>query len=336
MASSLFRYDDGAVPNVAALGYTVLGYAGGIALLVAHAWWLNLAGVLLVAHSLIVSAYFLHEFAHGTVFRTNAANHWGGVAMSWMNGSCYAAFADLRRKHMRHHVDRADVITFDYKRFLRAAPGWVRGATVALEWAYVPAVEFLMRGYVMLLPFLDPGRAAGRRRIVVVLTVRALLFGALAWVAPKAVLLYAIAYMLFVTTLRFADAYQHTYDAFAILAGEKIPQDKLRDRDYEQHNTYSNLVSIRHPWLNLLLLNFGYHNAHHEKPTAPWYRLPALHRTLYAERDQQVLPMASLLRGFHRDRVRRVLSGDYGVVGTGPGKADGFLGAVGVSFLTAV
>jgi len=49
-----------------------------------------------------------------------------------------------------------------------------------------------------------------------------------------------------------------------------------------------------------------------------------------------VLPMRELLWGYHRDRVRRVLSDDYGAVGTGPNKADGFLGAVGVSFLTAV
>ncbi len=46
--------------------------------------------------------------------------------------------------------------------------------------------------------------------------------------------------------------------------------------------------------------------------------------------------MRKLLWGYHRDRVRRVLSDDYGVVGSGPNKADGFLGAVGVSFLTAV
>jgi hypothetical protein len=45
-----------------------------------------------------------------------------------------------------------------------------------------------------------------------------------------------------------------------------------------------------------------------------------------------------LLRSFHINRVKRILSTDYGQVqapGT-PGRADGFLGAVGVSFLTAV
>ncbi|MDE2255513.1 MAG: fatty acid desaturase [Betaproteobacteria bacterium] len=336
MASTIFRYNDSAMPNALALGYTALGYIASLALLVAPSGWLNALGVLLLAHSLVYSAYFLHEFAHGTIFKTNAANQRGGTTMSWINASCYAPFSDLRRKHMRHHIDRADVITFDYKRFLRTAPAWVRALVVALEWAYIPAVEFIMRAYVMLLPFIDPERAAGRKRILFVLAVRLTFFAALAWISPKAVVLYFVAYVLFVTVLRFADAYQHTYDAFAVLAGGSIPNDKVRDHDYEQHNTYSNLVSLGHPWLNLLLLNFSYHNAHHEKPTAPWYRLPALHRELYSGEDVQVLPMASLLRGFHRHRVKRVLSDDYGVVTTGARKAEDFYGAVGVSFLTAV
>ncbi|PZR51402.1 MAG: fatty acid desaturase, partial [Stutzerimonas stutzeri] len=88
--------------------------------------------------------------------------------------------------------------------------------------------------------------------------------------------------------------------------------------------------------LNLLLLNFSFHNAHHEKPVAPWYRLPKLHAELYGSTYNQVIPMRKLLGSFHRYRVRRVLDDDYGVVSEGPNKADNFYGAVGVSFLTAV
>jgi fatty acid desaturase len=151
------------------------------------------------------------------------------------------------------------------------------------------------------------------------------------------VLLYAVAWMIMLSVLRFADAYQHTYEAFAVLEdGGKLPEDKRRDRSYEQQNTYSNVVSERWPVLNLLLLNFSFHNAHHEKPVAPWYRLPKLHAELYGSTYNQVIPMRKLLGSFHRYRVRRVLDDDYGVVSEGPGKADNFYGAVGVSFLTAV
>jgi fatty acid desaturase len=336
MIARYFRYPAGVVPNAAALTYTLGGYAGGVVLLTAEPWLLNLAGVLLTAHTLVYAAYFIHEFAHQSIFRSAEANNRWGVLMSWIAGSCYATFGALRRKHMRHHIDRADVVTFDYKAFLNRSPAWVKRMVVALEWAYVPAVELIMHGYVILLPFLKPERQGERGRVLGVLAVRTILFGLLAWYSLKAVLLYLAAYTIMLHALRFADAYQHTYDAFAVLEGGDIPNDKVRDRDYEQKNTYSNVVSVAHPWLNLLLLNFSYHNAHHERPIEPWYDLPKLHAQLFPGHYAQVLPMATLLTGYHRDRVARVLSDDYGAVGEGRNKADGFLGAVGVSFLTAV
>lgn len=331
-----FRYPDGVFPNVLALVYTLVGYPIGIMLLLNPSGWSNAIGTLLLAHVLVYSAYFIHEFAHNTIFKTSVANTYWGTWMSWLNGSCYAPFADLRRKHMRHHVDRADVITFDSKQFLHASPAWFRKLILALEWAYIPAVEIIMHVYVMAIPFLAPERKQARLRIIAIFLLRATAFAALGAISPKALALYFIAYVLFLTVLRFADAYQHTYDAFAMLGADRIPNDKLRDRAYEQSNTYSNLVSVKYPWLNLLLLNFPYHNAHHEKPAMPWHRLPALHRELFGEGCEQIIPMSLLLSGFHAYRIKRVLSEDYGVVTTGTDKAAGFYGAVGVSFLTAV
>lgn len=332
----VFRTPHGALPNILALGYTLAGYVAGVGMLTAPSWLVNAAGVLLTGHTLIYAAYFIHEFAHQAIFRSAEANNRWGVLMTWITGSCYASFSALRRKHMRHHLDRADVVTLDYKALLARAPRWVPKLVLALEWAYVPAVEFIMHGYVMVLPFLKQERAAERPRLIAVTLVRLAAFALLAWVSLKALVLYLVAYMIMLHALRFADAYQHTYDAFAVLEGGSIPDDKVRDREYEQINTYSNLVSVAHPWLNLLLLNFSYHNAHHERPIVPWHDLPKLHSELFPEEYNQVIPMSELLKGYHRDRLKRITSDDYGEVGTGPGKADRFLGAVGVSFLTAV
>jgi fatty acid desaturase len=337
MIAKTFRTPHGAWLNVAAIAYTLLGYAAGIGLLLAGSWAANLAGVLLTGHALITSAYLLHEFAHQSIFRSAEANNRWGTLMSWINGSCYAPFQALRRKHMRHHIDRADVLTFDYKAFMRASPRWFQKLVIAAEWAYVPAVEFIMHAYVVVLPFAKPARRPERPRVLAVLTVRVAAFALLGWLSPKALLLYGVAYMIMLHVLRFTDAYQHTYDAFAVLEEGDIPADKVRDRDYEQGNTYSNLVSVGHPWLNLLLLNFSYHNAHHERPIAPWHELPKLHAQLFDPVYVQVIPMSELLRLYHRDRVARILSDDYGEVAkTGERRADGFLGAAGVSFLTAV
>lgn len=334
---ALFRHADGALPNTLALSVTVLGWPAGIWLLGQSAWWLNAIGVLLVTLTLTWSAYFIHEFAHQAIFRTPQANERWGVLMSWINGSCYARFDDLRRKHMRHHVERADVITFDVQGFLRAHP-WVRRVVLALEWLHIPAVEFVMRGFVVALPFMGERKRDARGRVIGIALVRLAAWALLAWWSLKALLLYALAYLMFVHLLRFADCFQHTYDAYPILDDKPIPDDKLRDRAYEQANTYSDVVGLDAKWLNLVWLNFGFHNAHHERPVAPWYQLPALHRQLYADQSPQVVTVGELLRAYHRHRVTRVLAKDYGQVlppGT-PHRGDGFIGAVGVSFLTAV
>lgn len=337
MSKALFRHADGVWLNTLALAFTVSGWPAGIWLLGQPAWWLNAIGVLLVTLTLTWSAYFIHEFAHQAIFRTPQANERWGVVMSWINGSCYASFADLRRKHMRHHVERADVITFDVQGFLRAHP-LVRRTVLALEWLYIPAVEFVMRGYVIALPFLGERKQAARGRVIGTAIVRIAAWALLAWWSVKAFFLYGLAYLLFVHLLRFADCFQHTYDAYPILDETPIPQDKVRDRAYEQANTYSDVVGLDAKWLNLVWLNFGFHNAHHERPVAPWHQLPALHRQLYADQSPQVVTVGELLRAYHRHRVTRVLAKDYGRVlppGT-PHRADGFIGAVGVSFLTAV
>jgi fatty acid desaturase len=170
----------------------------------------------------------------------------------------------------------------------------------------------MMHALVIILPFRLVARRDRRARVLGVLAVRAVLFALLALASIKALLLYVLAYMLFLHVMRFMDVHQHTYEVWETLERPRGPQDDRFDRDYEHHNTYSNLISVRHPWLNLLVLNFGYHNAHHVRPTAPWYRLPRLHAELF---------------------VARVLNGDPPGMDVGDGRD--FIGVVGVSFLTA-
>jgi fatty acid desaturase len=331
---TLFRQPDGSFFNGLAFAYIFSGCFGGFALLMVGGGVGFAAGTVLLAHSLIVAAYMLHELCHHSIFRSTGANARWGTVMTWLTGSCYAGFEPLRRKHMRHHLDRADIVTLDIKAFLRRHPLLFR-VVIALEWMWIPAVELLMHAYVIALPFVHASRRDQRPRVVRLLLVRGVLFGVLGWFAPQALIGYAMAYVAMTTVLRFADAYQHTYDAFEMDADVQVPDDKLRDRAYERMNTYSNLVSLRWPFLNLLLLNFGYHNAHHERPVASWHQLPALHRRLYPGECAQLLPMRTLVTGFHRHRLERLLRDDYGQVHGSGNKARDFIGAVGVSFLTA-
>lgn len=330
----LFRYPDGPVPNLLALGYAVGGYLLGMGLILAPPLALNLAGTLLLAHAMVIAAYLVHECAHNTVFANNAHNARLGGLLNWLTGACYGDYEDIRHKHFRHHVDRADVVAFDFRTRLARHPR-VLALFRALEWAYIPAVEIMMHALVLVLPFVLPQRRARRRRVLTVLALRLALFAALALVSWKVLLFYPLAYLLFLTVMRFMDTHQHTYEIFETLEGARGPEAKRFDAAFEQRNTYSNLVSRRHPWLNLLVLNFGYHNAHHARPTAPWYRLPALHRELYGDATGPVLPFANLLRAYHRYRVPRMLNADPSDLDVHRDGGAGFIGVDGVSFLTA-
>jgi len=344
--TQVFRRAGGALPNLLVIAYTACGWPFGLWLMTRPGYAWNALGVLLTAHTLIYSAYLIHDCAHHAIFKSPAANDRLGRAMTWLNGACLANYAGLKKKHLRHHADRLDVVTFDYRAVLAAAPAWTRRLVLLLEWAYIPAVELVMRGLVIAAPFaphVADGRdarairRAQRLRVVAFALIRIAAFTALALVSFKSLLLYALAYMLFMNVLRFMDAFQHTYDVFVTRSLAAAPPDARRDLAYEYANTYSNLLAERYWWLNLLVLNFSYHNAHHVRPGEPWYRLPALHRSLYGERrDRQVITCAELWGSFHRNRVARVIAADYGTVADSGDRAAGFLGAVGVSFLTAV
>ncbi len=332
--SRVLRYEDGLLPNVLALSYAFVGYPGGIALILSDSWLLNFCGVLLLAHAMVIAAYLVHECAHNTIFAGNEHNARLGALLNWLTGACYGDYEAIRHKHFRHHVDRADVVAFDYRTRLKRRPFLLR-LLKALEWAYVPAVEVMMHVLVLVLPFTMASRRRYRARVIAVLLVRVSLFAGLVWLSPRALILYPLAYLLFLTVMRFMDAHQHTYEIFKTLEHERGSEVERFDREYEHRNTFSNLFSVQRPWLNVLVLNFGYHNAHHVKPTAPWYRLPSLHQELFGDDHAQLLPISNLLRAYHRYRVPRILNADGIDVGMAQDRGRDFVGVDGVSFLTA-
>lgn len=327
------RYSDGLWPNLAALSYAVIGYFAGWVCFFSQSLLINVAGVVLLAHSMVIAAYMIHECAHNTVFLKNRLNANLGRVLMWFTGACYGTYEEIRHKHFRHHVDRADVVAFDYRRRLAQYPLPVKFIQM-LEWLYIPAIEIIMHLLVLILPFTMENRRFKRKQVVIVLILRGTIFISLTLVKPAVLLMYIIAYMLFLTVMRFMDVHQHTYEIFETLDLERGEEAKRFDQEYEQRNTFSNIISQRYPWLNLLVLNFGYHNAHHEKPTTPWYRLPTLHRELFADDTQQILPFGNLLKAYHEYRVPRILNEDEGDI-AGLEKGRRFVGVDGVSFLTA-
>ena len=191
-----------------------------------------------------------------------------------------------------------------------------------------------MHALVIVLPFVKKNRQQHRWHVLTVFFIRSSLLLLLAWFKPIVLVYYAVAYLIFLTVMRFMDVHQHTYEVFETLDQLRGKEAEQFDTEYEHRNTFSNTMSLRYPKLNLLVLNFGYHNAHHVKPTTPWYRLPALHHRLFGNDRTQLLPFKNLLKSYHRYRVQRILNADeadqHGLQG---GLA--FIGVDGVSFLTA-
>ncbi len=333
-ARPLFRDRTAATATSLVLAWTGAAWLGSFGLMAARSIPLNVLGVLLCAHGMVLAAYLIHEAAHQNLCGTARANRWVGEAMNFIAGSCYASFERIRHMHIRHHCERADLTCFDFKGLMRRRPR-LRRLLQGLEWAYIPATEILMHLQIVWLPFLQRARRRQLPRAAAMLVLRMALLITLGVWSPRALLLYCVALLLMLHVLNFFDAFHHTFEQYFVAADQPVPL-AGRDRQYEDSHTYSNLISQRFPWLNLLTLNFGYHNAHHRRPSVPWYRLPALHRQLYGGQSLAVMPLHELLRTWRRHRVARVTSDDYGIPGQGPGRADGFIGAHGVSFLTVI
>jgi fatty acid desaturase len=300
----LFKEPGSVLMNGGALLYAVAGYITGFAGLFHGSWAVNAAATLLLAHAMVVAAYLIHECAHNLVFRRSRHNAALGRAMSWLCGAAYGTYDDIRYKHFRHHVDNDDVVWFEYEKFFERHPLVLR-LVRALEWFYVPAHDLVMHFVMVFTSFIIPERRAQRRRNVTVILVRGGVFLALLLLAPKAALLYAVAYLLMMHVLRFMDMLQHDYPYTPTLF-EYARSPHKGDSEWEQEHTFSNPVSLRFPRLNWLTLNFGYHNAHHSDMNVPWYRLPELHRELTGNDPARVIPFGAQLKLYHRNRVLRV------------------------------
>ena len=287
-----------------AVAYAVGAWALGFAGLFAESWLVNALATLLLAHGMVIAAYLIHECGHNLVFGKARHNAALGRFMSWLCGACYGTYEDIRYKHFRHHIDNADVVWFDYDRFFARHPVLTRAVRV-LEWFYIPAHDILMHGVMMLTSFVIPQRRNQRLRNVAVMLVRGGAFVALLLLFPRVAVLYVIAYLLMMHVLRFMDSVQHDYGYETTLFDVKASPHR-GDDSWGQDHTFSNPLSLRFPRLNWLVLNFGYHNAHHADMHRPFFRLPELHRAMTGNDPARVIPFRAQLSLYHRNRVRRV------------------------------
>jgi fatty acid desaturase len=316
--------------NGCAIVYTLVGYVSGLTFITRTNLWCDVLGIVLLTHSLIYSAYLSHEFMHGTIFTNRKWNQTFGNAMLWLNGGCYYGFQALTIQHVAHHVKKVDVFTFDIAAFIQNLSPSLRFIVVALEWCYFPIVSFYTRWNSIIVHCWKSKDNKKRTYTSFIFIARVILFIILGLISLKALILYFFSYIGMITVLRWMDAFQHTYEAF--LPGVTLPK---RNRNYEQANTFSNLISHRYPWLNLLVLNFGYHNAHHEQMKCPWYSLYKLDEQLARNEQRNYITFYQQLINYHRFRITRLFLGQGQAIDDQDNlNYQKFYGAVDVSFLT--
>lgn len=315
--------------NALAIFYTFITFISAIILLLSSILIMNLSGVFLLTHSLVYSAYLTHEFMHSNIFKTRRWNSIFGTIMLWLNGGCYNGFQTLTLQHIAHHIDRVDVFTFEPVKELQTLPLIVRRIILALEWLYFPIIGFWSRWHSIVSPFWDSERSSKKSYVINILLIRVAMFSLLGAISLKALLLYFIAYIGMITVLRWADAFQHTYEGFP--PGVKLPK---RDRVHEEAHTFSTLLSRHHSWLNVFLLNFGYHSAHHTVMKCPWHSLPELNQELEKQTNIRYVSLKQQLIHYHRFRLTRFLIGQGTAVDENQNPTfDDFYGAHDVSFL---
>jgi len=238
-------------PATFALILTVVAAQLGLAVALRESpWWLVL-GVAYGAGAFLDHALFVmvHECAHNLVFRRK----WANIVASLIANlpQFFPSAVSFRRYHLKHH-------TFQGVHELDAdLPGhWE--ARLIRSYAVGKAL------WLLFFPLFQITRTARTKEIALVdrwvvgnwvtqITCNALVY----YLAGPRALVYLIASFFFSVGLH-------------PLGARWIQEHFLTHGDQETHSYYGPM--------NLLALNVGFHNEHHDFPSVPWNRLPAVRR----------------------------------------------------------
>jgi sphingolipid delta-4 desaturase len=211
-------------------------------------WWLALVAAYLVGafanHSLFV---LIHECAHNLIFRSKAANILAGMVADLPN--IVPSSVSFRSYHLKHHAYQGD---------------YFLDADLASHWeARLVGSSFV--GKALWLLFFPVFQALRPPRL------KEIRF-ATGWTFLNWVFVFFYDVMVIVAFGPMAFLYLAASFLFSIglhpLGARWIQEHYLT---YPPQETYSYYGP-----LNVVALNVGYHNEHHDLPSVPWNRLPQL------------------------------------------------------------
>lgn len=287
--------------------------AGGALALSAGALTL-LVSICLIAIAKIWAWYLSHDCAHNSVFRSKRVNTFLGECLSALNGLSYFSFEEYRKDHNRHHSEKIDLAGFDSGRFFKRNPRLFE-VVVLSEKLYLPSCYYVIKASNVYDAIAGGGRRSAGRAIA-----SSFFYGAIftffVWISTKLIFAWLASSIVRIHVVRFVDCFQHSYQQVDPNT-DGLGNDKL----YEIQNTFSVPVARKLPFLNLFILNFGYHTAHHCFPTCPWYMLPTLEKLIVEKLKLQgeVVSLrernytfVQFLGAYHRNHLSRIVSEDEG------------------------
>lgn len=223
----------------------------------------GLAHVLIAVASLNLSFTIWHEAVHGTVFRSEAANHVVGVLGAW---PAWIPYFLIRRGHKLHHEHVNDPE--------RDPDAWFNeGSILSLPFRYLGGVARTKRmveatdpptwerrvdtaqALALLLAFVLVGWLAGPVALI------------LCWMFPKGIVMWIHAWYV------------------NVLPHRDLPSERFRD---------TRIFSA--PWLALPTVMHSYHGVHHAWQTVPWHRYARVFRAKRAFLEQRGTPIRTGLR----------------------------------------
>jgi sphingolipid 4-desaturase/C4-monooxygenase len=258
----------------------VVGLQTGIAFLLREQpWWAALLVAYLAGavanHALFV---LIHETSHNLVFRSTTANVLAGIVADLPN--LVPISVSFRLYHLKHHVFQGD---------------YGLDADLPSRWeARLVGTSFVRKAiWLFLFPVFQVLRPLRLREIRFATPWTFVSWAtAIAYVAAIAVFLGPVAILYLATSFFFSVG-------FHPLGARWIQEHYLVAPPQETYSYYGPA--------NVVALNVGYHNEHHDAPSVAWNRLPAVRRAA-PELYDSLVSHASWTRLFWRFLTDRNLS----------------------------
>jgi fatty acid desaturase len=284
--------------------YTFLGYFAALACILVRSLPINIFGILLLTHTVVLSGLLNHELMHRAVVRSPRFNDFLGSVVSLLNGARYIPFDLLRRQHMAHHINKVGVDGFSITEWFKNKSRFTQTFLITLEYFYFPILTIFSRTRALFYPFWNVKYHHLRRRILIALLFQAVALFLFYKINPWSLLSLFISHILMINVFRLYDCYHHNFDLVPL--GTKL---QSRPDPYEQEHTFSSLFSRQKSIWNVLFLNYGYHNAHHYLFSAPWYHLPKIDKDMFGDTQPQHILFSDWVRFYHKNRINRIFNG---------------------------